>query len=146
MYLKQTDLFRGISMHFLTKVMAMTRRESYPEGTVLFRSADPADYFYVLIKGRVKLSTGETDKQVHIGSRTGEAFGWSALVERTSYTASARCLEPTDLLEINASDFKHLLAEYIDDGFVFYRNLSVMMGERLVKSYRALPEPDADQA
>jgi len=145
MYLKQSDLFRGVSMHFLTKVMEMTRRESHPGGTVLFKSADPAENFYVLIKGRIQLSTGKADSQVYIGSQTGESFGWAALVEREVYTASARCLEHTDLLTINVSEFKHLLGEYLDDGFVFYRNLSVTMGKRLVQSYRALSGSEEDK-
>jgi len=135
MYLKQADLFRGIKMDFLKKVMEVTLRESHPEGTQLFRSGDPADYLYILINGRIELSMGDDEKQVHIGSQTGESFGWAALVGREQYPASARCLRRCDLLKIDVSAFLQLLDRYRDDGFIFYQNLSAALGKRLMQSY-----------
>ena len=135
MYLKQADLFRGIKMDFLKKVMEVTLRESHPEGTVLFRSGDPAEHFYILINGRIELSMGDDEKQIHIGSQTGESFGWAALVGRETFTASARCLRRCDLLKVNARTFKQLLDKYRDDGFIFYQNLSAALGKRLMQSY-----------
>ncbi len=135
MYLKQADLFRGIKMDFLKKVMEVTLRESHPEGTLLFRSGEPAENFYILINGRIELSMGDDEKQVHIGSQTGESFGWAALVDREQYTASARCLRRCDLLKINVHAFRQLLDRYRDDGFIFYQNLSAALGKRLLESY-----------
>ena len=142
MYLKQADLFRGIKMDFLKKVMEVTLRESHPEGTRLFRSGDPADYFYILINGRIALSMGGDEKQVHIGSQTGESFGWAALVGRAQYTATARCLRRCDLLKINVSAFIQLLDRYRDDGFIFYQNFSAALGKRLMQSYLKRIERD----
>ena len=135
MYLKQADLFRGIKMDFLKKVMEVTLRESHPEGYQLFHSGDPADYLYILINGRIELSMGDDGKQVHIGSQTGESFGWAALVGREQYTASARCLRRCDLLKIDVRSFIQLLDRFRDDGFIFYQNLAAALGKRLMQSY-----------
>ena len=136
MYIKQADLFRGVKMDFLKKVMDMTLRESYPAEAVLFKAGDPADYLYILINGRVELCMGEAEKQIHIGSQTGESFGWAGLVGRKTFTASARCLEKVDLLRIDVDSFKQLLDEYRDDGFIFYQNLAKALGKRLMQSYQ----------
>jgi CRP-like cAMP-binding protein len=142
MYIKQSDLFRGVRMDFLRKVMEITHQESHPEGTLLFHADDPATHFYILINGRVQLSLGETGKRIHIGSQRGESFGWACLVGKDLFTASAQCLEHTDLLKINAQAFKALLSKYLDDGFVFYKNLSEALAGRLIQSYLQMTAPD----
>lgn len=144
MYIKQSDLFRGVSMDFLRKVMEITHQESHPAGTPLFHADDPATHFYILINGRVQLSLGETNKRIHIGSHRGESFGWACLVGKDLFTASALCLEHTDLLKIDARAFKALLSRYLDDGFVFYKNLSEALARRLVQSYRQMTTPDQE--
>ena len=63
--------------------------ESYGKDTILFKEGDPANFFYVLEEGRVRLSIGEGGHIVYIISDPGGAFGWSSLVERYTYTASA---------------------------------------------------------
>lgn len=140
MYIKQSDLFRGVRMDFLRRVMEFTHQESHPAGTRLFRADEPATHFFIIINGRIRLTLGETGRQIHIGSQRGESFGWAALVGKRDYTASAQCAAPCDLLRIDVQAFKRLLSSYLDDGFVFYRNLSEALARRLVACYRQLPD------
>ncbi len=139
MYIKQSDLFRGVRMDFLRKVMQFTHQESHLQGTELFHASDPATHFFILINGRIQLSLGETGRRVYIGDQRGESFGWAALVGKKIYTASALCLEAVDLLKIDVSQFKKLLVSDLDDGFVFYRNLSEALARRLIYCYRQMP-------
>ena len=143
MYIKQADLFRGVSMDFLKKVMQATRRESHPANTQLFASGDPASWFYVLINGRVELRSDPSDNQVFIGCNTGETFGCANLFGMDAYQVTARCLTPTDLLKIDVVQHKRLLNRYITDGFVFYRNLTQILGKRLLHSYHRDVPSDA---
>ena len=142
MYIKQSDLFRGVRMDFLRKVMEFTHQESYPAEAQLFHANEPATHFFILINGRVQLSLGETGRRIHIGSQRGESFGWAALVGKEVFTASALCLEPVDLLKIDVRAFKKVLSSYLDDGFVFYRNLSEALAGRLIQCYRQMPAAD----
>ncbi len=139
MYIKQSDLFRGVRMDFLRNVMQFTQQDSHPHGTELFHASEPATHFFILINGRIQLSLGETGRRIHIGDQRGESFGWAALVGKEIYTASALCLESTDLLRIDVAQFKKLLSRDLDDGFVFYRNLSEALARRLVYCYRQIP-------
>lgn len=135
MYIKQGDLFRGVSISFLTKAMTMAQRGSCTEGAILFQRGEPAAFFFVLINGSVELSVGEADRPVHVGSRTGESFGWAALLGRDAYPATARCLARIDFLRIPVDGFKALLDQHLEDALVFYKNLSKALSGRLMQSY-----------
>ena len=139
MYLKQAELFRGISMDFLKKVMDVTQRESHPGGTVLFHAGDPAEYFYIFINGQVELLTGGAGGQTFVCRQTGGSFGCARLFGLDSYAASANCTDRTDLLKVDVHRFRGLLDRYVADGFLFYRNLSEVLGKRLMQSYRGKP-------
>ncbi len=141
MYLKQSDLFWGIVEHdFVKSVMDKSSKLNLKPGDVLFRAGDPAEKFYILVKGHVRLGVGERGHVVHIVSRAGECFGWSSLIERDSYTASAECVEPTELMVIERKDFESALVRDPDNGVLFLRRLAGLIAERLVNSYSMLSE------
>lgn len=56
MYLKQGDLFWGMDKDFVKDAMDITTKENLDEGQVVFREGDPAESFYILVKGRIKLT------------------------------------------------------------------------------------------
>jgi CRP-like cAMP-binding protein len=85
--------------------------------------------------GRVKLHLGETGKVVHHVSRPGEIIGWSGLVGREAYTASAECTTPTELQKIQAGKLRDILEKNPVDGLVFFENLAKILGDRLFQSY-----------
>jgi len=58
MYLTQGDLFWGMDADFVKEVMNQTEKVDFDDGGVIFNQDQAADFFYVLIKGRIKLSIG----------------------------------------------------------------------------------------
>lgn len=75
MYLKQDDLFWGMDKEFVKEAMDTTIKQNPVEGDLLFKEGDAADFFYILIKGRVKLSIGDTGKVVYMARHPGEVIG-----------------------------------------------------------------------
>ena len=132
MFLKQSDLFNGMSPEFIKHVMNITSRQEYDPGTILFHGGDSPQYFFILIKGQVQLKFGNSEKQVYVCRHTGELVGWSGLVGRDSYTASAECLETTYLLKTDLSRFSRLLESEAETKCLFYRNLATALGNRLI--------------
>ena len=135
MIIDQGELFQGTSHIFVKRFIEQTVKESYNKGDFLFHEKDEARYFYTLIEGRVKLSIGNKVHEVHIVSHAGEAFGWSSLVGSDCYTASAECIEPTTLFKVDGKDIQKMLEENSSTGFIFFRNLSKILGKRLLRSY-----------
>jgi CRP-like cAMP-binding protein len=138
MLIDQTDLGQGMSWEFTNELYAVTTTESFPEGDFLFREGDPAKYFYVLLEGRVRLSMGKTGKVVYIVHRPGETFGWSSLVGREVYSASAECVLPSKCFRIEKEAFDKVLERKTADGMIFFRRLAGILGERLINIYDTL--------
>ena len=135
MDIQKADLLRGLSRDCVIDIMDIAVQESYGEGAYLFLRGDPAGYFYFLLMGRIKLHLGETGKVVHHVNRPGEIIGWSGLAGREAYSASAECTTPTEVHKIEAGKLRKILEKNPVDGFVFFENLSKILGDRLLQSY-----------
>ena len=138
MYIKQSELLQGISMDFVKKFMDNSEMVSNAKGDVLFRENDPAHFFYTLLNGRVKLSISEGGHTVHDTRQNGESFGWSSLIGRDVYSASAECIEPTKLLKTDSKKLTLLLEKDPANGLIFFRHLAASLGNRLLESYKTI--------
>ena len=138
MYINQKQLLAGLDRKFVKELIASTKRKSYPKGDFVFREGNHASRFYVLLKGRVKLSIGKTGEVVFTLNHAGEAFGWSSLLGRSVYAASAQCTEETKLIRIDRVTFNMLLEKDPKNGLVLIRHLGEMLGHRLNQAYRML--------
>jgi CRP-like cAMP-binding protein len=102
---------------------------------LLFREGDPAHAFYILLKGCVKLSLGETGQIVYVVSNAGEAFGWSSLIGRKIFSASAECMAPTKLLKFGKQRLQKILEKDPANSLILYKRLAEILGNRLLQSY-----------
>jgi CRP-like cAMP-binding protein len=138
MYIQQSDLFWGLNRDFVKKVMNIAEKKSYGKGHFLFHEGDPAVNFYVLIKGQVKLMIGETSQMVYTVDRAGEAFGWSSIIERDTYSASGECMEETILQKFDSRALLNILEKDPVNGLIFIKRLAGLIGNRLVWSYKMI--------
>ena len=135
MYLKQKDLFWAMGKDFVKEIMNISKTETREKGTVLFQEGDPANQFFILLKGRVKISLGKIGRAVYIASNAGEAFGWSSLTGRDTYSASAECLSQTKLLKIDKKPLQKVIEKDTANGLILFKRLAELLGNRLVQSY-----------
>ncbi|MBN2125847.1 MAG: cyclic nucleotide-binding domain-containing protein [Deltaproteobacteria bacterium] len=136
MYFAQADLLRGMSKDFIKRFMDNTVKETHRKGKLLFRAGNPANSFYVLLKGRIKLTVGETGQRVYTVDQPGEAFGWSSLLGRDAYSATAECREQTKILRIDVAALNQILEQTPADGLIFFKRLAATLGNRLLQTYR----------
>lgn len=136
MLINQKDLLGEIDETFAKAFMDIAVKESYKAEHFLFREGDPASHFYILIKGHIQLSIGEMDHLVYVVNGEGETFGWSNLVGRDVYSASAECMKPTKLYKISNDDIQNLLEKDPKNGILFYKKLLKHLGDRLLKNYK----------
>jgi CRP-like cAMP-binding protein len=138
MYLKQKDIFRAMNNAFVKKIMNVSTTESFKNKDILFLQRDLANHFYILLKGRVKITLGETGQSVYIVSHAGEAFGWSSLIDREIYTASAECMTAVKLLRFDREKVLKIMEEDPANGLVFFKRLAGILGNRLLHSYEMI--------
>jgi CRP-like cAMP-binding protein len=138
MFIKQSALFTGTSMDFVKKFMDICETSAHKKGEILFRENDPAEFFFILLNGRVRLSVGEPQQVVYNAERNGEAFGWSSLIGGEVYSASAECLEPTKLLKTASKELSQILEDDTENGIIFFKQLAATLGKRLLETYKVI--------
>jgi CRP/FNR family cyclic AMP-dependent transcriptional regulator len=138
MFFQQADLFLGMNKNFVEKIMKSAEKESHPKGHFLFQEGDPATYFYILIKGRINLAIGEIGQMVHTVDHAGEAFGWSSLIDRDVYSASAECAIDTIVQKFDRRTIQKIIEEDQPNGLIFYKRLAGTIGYRLLCSYKMI--------
>ncbi len=135
MYIKMSDFFMGMGKQFTVEVLDIAEKLFQNEGDVLFHEGDPAKHFFVLLKGRLKLSLGETGPVVYMVRHPGEIIGWSGLIGRDRYSASGECMEETNLLKFDRDDFLDILKKYPENEALLFKRLAEMLGNRLLELY-----------
>jgi len=130
-------ILQGISELTRQRILESAREESYAQRDFIFRQGEPARHFYLLVEGRVRLSLGHEQLLAYVASEPGDLLGWSSLVEYGTYSASAECLVPVKVLKIEKRRLDEILQQDPASGMAVYKNLSAVIGRRLVNSYQA---------
>jgi len=135
MHLKMGDFIMGMGREFATEAMDISEKLSLNEGNILFKVGDSAVHFYVLLKGQVQLSLGQDRPVVYNARHPGEIIGWSCLIGRDAYSATAECAESTNLLRFDRESFLKILTNNPANEALLFRRLAEMLGNRLLELY-----------
>ncbi|HEV8129560.1 MAG TPA: Crp/Fnr family transcriptional regulator [Candidatus Eisenbacteria bacterium] len=105
--LKGADLLRGVGPRHLLGLANVCREISMYKGDTIYLEADAADALYMVVEGRVRLSTGDRATS-EVGP--GEAFGTWSLVDDSKRGHRAECLEDGMALALAREDFYEVAA------------------------------------
>jgi CRP-like cAMP-binding protein len=133
MRFSQGDLFWGMDIDFVKTVTDLAVHVSYKQGEKLFDIGDPADHFYVLLKGNVIMERGKD--LLHTAKQAGEIFGWSALIQRKDFAASATCGTDSEILKIARDPFLNALSESPKNKALLFEHLAKRLGNQLLEVY-----------
>lgn len=113
-YLSGLDLFRGVEDEQLDSMMSDSYLASYQAGETLFYQEDPAEVFYVLLQGQIKLSqlTPEGNQITMRYLSPGEAFGIIAVLREINYPVTAEAQEDCELIAWQDENMKRWITEY----------------------------------
>ena len=135
MFLQRTEIFSELSPETMAEISKEMSEQSYREGETVYTPSDPAEHFYILVEGTVRLTIrreGEIDYTV---SRTGEVFGWAGMMERPLYTAHSQCMAPTRLILIQKKALNRIFEKDPRGGMIFFKKLAGAVFQRLLYSY-----------
>ena len=131
MYIKMSDFFMGMGKQFTIEVLDIAEKLFQNEGDVLFDEGDPAKHFFVLLKGRVKLSLGATGPVVYMVRHPGEIIGWSGLIEPHEFAASTRCLTDCDVVSVKGNELLKLMEKEPEFGLKLAQRLARLISSRM---------------
>ncbi len=120
-------LLSGLTEEQLERVTGHAARIGLDEGQLLFSQGDPAERFYLVLKGQVRLfrlSPEGAEKVIEIVA-PGQTFAEALMfLDVPRYPVCAAALCPTDLIGIDARDFANMLRDSVDTCFILLGNLS----------------------
>jgi CRP-like cAMP-binding protein len=109
--LKRASLFEAMSPDELDALARMARSRAFADGDVIFRKGDEASGLFLVVRGRVKISSGSRDGREVVLNLLGpgEVFGEVALIDGGERTAEAVACEPVRLLVLDRGPLIALL-------------------------------------
>jgi CRP/FNR family transcriptional regulator, cyclic AMP receptor protein len=109
--LERVPLFRDLGPDDLSTLAAGLHTRRYRRGEVIFHQGDPGDALYVILTGRVKISSpSDTGVEAILATlRPGEFFGALALLDGAPRSASATAVDATETLILPRERFRQLV-------------------------------------
>jgi CRP-like cAMP-binding protein len=129
------NLSNGMGKIFIREFMKSAYHMFCNADLVLFREGEATHHFYTLIEGGFLLTIKNNKQQVYTVCHSGDVFGWSSLVGRTQYSATALSTMPSEILRFDNEVLINLLDRHPDSGLLFFKKLAETLGKRLLESY-----------
>ena len=147
--LKQIIMLRHLSDDMLDKLIPITELLHFDKRELIFRQGEKSQRFYMLKEGKVILELRITDKiAVSLSAiKSGNSFGWSAMMDGEVYTIDAVCAEPCKVFSFQSEKIKALFEQDHSLGFIMSQRLLEIVKKRydtrteqFVKTLRHHPE------
>ncbi len=104
--IKKTPMFHGINLNIIEDMAKYCHQKSYVKDQELFETGDPADAFYIILEGWIKLfriSREGEETIIHIFG-AGESFAEAAVFRRQrTYPVTAQAVSNVKIIEIPRS-------------------------------------------
>ncbi|MFC1915108.1 Crp/Fnr family transcriptional regulator [Chloroflexota bacterium] len=105
--IKQSLIFSSLNNDELTALSKLAIERNFGPDEFIFWEGDDADYFYIILKGRIKVIKHSSSGKDFIIAffDPGEIFGEVAVFENKPYPASAQAVTDTKILGIKKENF-----------------------------------------
>ena len=109
--LKQVPLFALLDEDETAVLAGQVEMKTFAPRQRIYKMGDPGEKAYVLVSGRVRVTTVDQDNQEVVVDEPapGEFFGFASMLEQTPHQTDAAALEETVCLEVDRHDISVLL-------------------------------------
>ena len=127
--ISRVALFQNFEREDIVGLLHHVTKATFASGDIVFEEGAEGQSMYVVVQGCFEVYRefkGKTEQIAKISP--GEHFGEIALLSSRTRTASVRCLDAGVALRFN----KQAIYSQPNAAAIFYRNMSVLVAERLV--------------
>jgi hypothetical protein len=112
-FLNKMHLFNGLKEDDLAGIASKLQEREALEGAVIFQRGAKPDGFYMIYKGKVKITKPRDDGEDFLAwISAGDYFGEEALFENRNRSATITVMEDSVLLFLDRAGFESLLTRY----------------------------------
>jgi signal transduction histidine kinase len=138
-FVRKLPLFADLTLADVAQLCRSSRRVHAVPGDLVIEEGAPGDSLYVVLSGVLEITKREGARDVVLATRrAGEAIGEMSLLERTPRSASARAVEPSELLEISPAALRSVIEKNPSTAMAMLRTVA----ERLRSTEASLMQSD----
>jgi len=134
--------FKGMPDAFRDQVTKFGKVTEIAKGKTVFRDGGKAEYFFLVLKGKVNLIGVEQDvrfeaepeKRVFHTLGAGDVVGWSWVITPYRWRFDAVVEENAELLAIDGVRLRKAMLKDHELGYEIYKRLVPIMNQRLIAS------------
>ena len=131
--LREMEFLEGVSDEHLQRLIDVARPVEFAEDAVIYREGDPASEVYLIVSGAVSVeicAPGVGCRRI-LTLNSGDLLGWSAILEQSRLTATARAMTPVEAIEFNGRQILALCEHDARFGYAFMRRAALAIARRL---------------
>ena len=130
--LKQIIMLSDLTDPMLAKIADNVDVLRFDRDDIVFKQNEPAERFFMLVKGSILLQQTITDKVTACldNIKPGYSFGWSAMIADALYTSDAVCVEPSQVFSLKRSKSMKLFDQDPSIGYNLHKQLLVIIKDR----------------
>jgi signal transduction histidine kinase len=109
-FVRRLPFFADLTTDDIAQLCRASRRVHAAPGETVIEEGAPGDSLYIVLSGELEITKREGGRNVVLASRkAGEAVGEMSLLERAPRSATARAVQPSELMEISPESFRRVL-------------------------------------
>jgi CRP-like cAMP-binding protein/Fe-S-cluster-containing hydrogenase component 2 len=114
-HLRDVAIFRGLAPDFIDRLRDRVQLMRFAPGQAICKQGDPADSFYLVRLGFVKVSEDYPGGELVLAYLSrGDYFGEIGLLGSGTRTATCSALDHVEVVRISADDFRAMVENYPD--------------------------------
>jgi CRP-like cAMP-binding protein len=130
---------RGLKEEHLGALADCAMRVHFKAGDIIFREGDPANRFYLLIKGKVSVEAQRAERHVTVQTIVGgDVLGWSWLFPPYYTHFDARAVEPTEAMFFYGTRLREMCDADHELGYRILNRVAMVVIARLVATEKKL--------
>lgn len=134
--------FRGMPENFRNQITKLGKVVEAPKGQTVFHDGGKAEYFFLILKGKVNLIGVEQDirfeteseKRVFHTLGVGDVVGWSWVITPYRWRFDAVVAQNAEFLAIDGVRLRRAMQMNHELGYEVYKRLVPIMNQRLIAS------------
>ena len=134
------DVFQYLRPDQINVISSAAEEITLDAGAFVFRSGEPAEDFFVLLEGQVRLRLPRPDGGSTLIDEVSEGavFGSCVCFQIDTYLLNAQCTQDSRLLQINAKTLKRLMDADLVMGYAVQSLISRVYFRRYVETMEKL--------
>lgn len=131
--LKDHPFFKDLKPDQIELIADCGKNVHFKEREIAFTEGEPANWFYVIRKGKVALEISGVERgPIRIQTlEEGEIFGWSWLIPPYRWAFTAMAIEETSTIALDGKCLRGKCEKNHDLGYELLKRFSIVLAKRL---------------